>query len=157
MVPKVYSQLGKGLYLNIFNTSNQLGGNDSVEGVCLLNMILMYNKRNPDKGHVWLFPGHQTGNQEQEYIHLYGSNNIMLFQKIYNNMFTTSMPLEAETIKSILLERKKSLDQDSIDEFIDKVFSKKDELELEDQDIKKVKAVYSEIFNDGKKEQDGIW
>jgi hypothetical protein len=157
MVPKVYDQLGKGIYLNLFRTSNQVNGNGLQEGVCLQNMILMYNKRDPDKGHVWLFPGHQTGNQEQEYIHLYGSNNIMLFQKIYNNLFNTSMPIDNSSIKALLTERKKTLSGECIEGFIEKVFTKKDQLELHDLDIEKVKAVYSEIFNDGKKEQDGIW
>lgn len=158
MVPKVFDQLGKGVQLSLFRTSNRMGKNGSkCEGVCLLNMILMYNKRDPDKGHVWLFPGHQTGNQEQEYIHLYGSSNIMLFQKIYNNLFNTSMPLDAESVKSLLLEKKQSLSADNIEEFIGKVFTKKNELELVDSDLDRVKSVYAAIFNDQKKDFDGIW
>ena len=158
MIPDVFNQLGKHVNLSLFKTSNILAGNNSKqEAVCLLNMILMYNKRNPDKGHVWLFPGHQTGKQEQEYIHLYGSTNIMLFQKIYNNMFNSSLPLDATNIKSLLLERKKSLDADNITDFIDTVFSKKAELGLNDMDIQKVKSVYLSIFNDEKKESDDVW
>ncbi len=158
MIPSLFDQLGKQVNLSLFKTSNIMAGNNSVqEAVCLQNMILMYSKRNPDKGHVWLFPGHQTGNQEQEYIHLYGSSNIMLFQKIYNNMYNSSLSLDAENIKGLLLERKKNLDAGNIVDFIDAVYAKRSELELEDLDLNKIKSVYHDIFNDNKTKNDDIW
>ena len=159
MVPKVYRSLNDNVSVSIFKTSASFLNEEVYEAkeVNLLNIILMYNKKNPDKGHLWVFSGHQNDTQEQEYAHIYGRDNIVLYQKIYTNLLNSSIPLNDDTIKALLNSRADNIDSKSIDPFVDKIMKIKDKIQILDSDVVSIKDVYKEIFSDQKKDDDDIW
>ena len=159
MVPKVYRSLNDNVSVSIFKTSASFLNEEVYEAkeVNLLNIILMYNKKNPDKGHLWVFSGHQNDTQEQEYAHIYGRDNIVLYQKIYTNLLNSSIPLNDDTIKALLNSRADNIDSKSIDPFVDKIMKIKDKIQILDSDVVNIKGVYKEIFSDQKKDDDDIW
>jgi hypothetical protein len=159
MIPKLYKSLNDNVQISLFKTSASFVESTkyiSTE-VNMLNMILMYNKKDPDKGHIWIFSGHQYNAQEQEYIHIYGSENVVIFQKLYNNLFNSSMEFNDDTIIGLLNSRNSAIDKNNIEEFIKKVMSIKDILQIKDEDIEQVIDVYKSILTEKEEDDDGIW
>lgn len=159
MIPKVYNSLNENVNISLFKTSASFLDESITQPkeVNLLNMILMYNKKNPDQGHLWVFSGHQNNNQEQEYIHIYGTENIVLYQKIYANLLVSSTPLNDDTIKGLLNSRSKVINLDNFEEFIEKIFKLKEKLQITDNDFENIYYVYKQILAEDKKDEDDIW
>lgn len=159
MIPKVYGSLNDNVNISLFKTSASFLDEKIVahQEVNLLNMIIMYNKKNPDQGHLWVFPGHKNNHQEQEYVHIYGSENIVLYQKIYANLLSSSMPLNDATLKGLLNSRAGEIDESNVEEFIRKILKLQDKLQILDSDVDNIVEVYKEIFQEDKKEEDDIW
>jgi len=159
MIPKVYSSLNKNVSISLFKTSASFLDENIVphQEVNLLNMIIMYNKKNPDQGHLWVFSGHKDNHQEQEYVHIYGSENIVLYQKIYANLLSSSMPLNDATLKGLLNSRAGDINKSNVEEFIQKILKLQDKLQILDTDVKNIIDVYKDILEEDKKDEDAIW
>jgi len=159
MIPKVYNSLNDNVNISLFKTSASFLDEEIIphQEVNLLNMIIMYNKKNPDQGHLWVFSGHKNNHQEQEYVHIYGSENIVLYQKIYANLLASSMPLNDDTLKGLLNSRGSDINQSNVEDFIHKILKLQDKLQILDNDVGNILKVYKDIFEDNKKDEDDIW
>jgi hypothetical protein len=67
------------------------------------------------------------------------------------------MEFNDDTIIGLLNSRNSAIDKNNIEEFIKKVMSIKDILQIKDEDIEQVIDVYKSILTEKEEDDDGIW
>jgi bacterioferritin (cytochrome b1) len=145
-VPTYYDVLNKSVFLSIFNTSRIHNYKELSKATNLINIILMYNKETPNKGHVWLFSSHpEIHVSEREYLHIYG-DNISTLRNIFNDMYNSSDQCEVDLIKKLISQKSKNeVDLNRIYEIIDRVAAQSDFV-FPPEEAENIKNVYANIY-----------
>lgn len=148
-VPLYWPLLNEQVFLGLFMTSNDftgIGGRD----VRLINLILMYRKEEPEKGHVWLFNSHpESVGREQEYLYLYDDENFMFFRGLFNDSWDSSLHLNAQNIREIMRRSMARTKTDDYQQYIEQItgdLSRRFKLQLTNEQIHRIKETYKSIF-----------
>jgi hypothetical protein len=145
-VPTYYDVLNKSVFLSIFNTSRINTYKEISKAVNLINIIIMYNKETPNKGHVWLFSSHpEIHVSEREYLHIYG-DNISTLRNIFNDMYNSSDQCDVDLIKKLISQNSKNeTDINRIYEIIDRAAAQS-EFIFPPSETDNIKSVYASIY-----------
>jgi len=153
LIPKHYEYLNKSAFFSVFKTSRVRQYKESDKSAQIVNLIMMYNRENPNIGHAWLFSTHtETHVNEREYLYLYG-DNISILKSIFNDMYLSSDKLNNDLIKEMISQQtNEQVDIERVNNAIIKLDQQKDILFSKD-DIELIKTVYEKIFNNENQEE----
>jgi hypothetical protein len=153
-IPKYFDVLNKSVFLSVFNASRIQTYRETSKAVNLINIIIMYSKETPNRGHVWLFSSHpEIHVSEREYLHVYG-DNISVLRNIFNDLYNSSDLCDKEIIKRLIsLKSRGEVNLERIYGIIDKL-SAQSELDISLGDIENVKKVYSGVYSMEREEDD---
>lgn len=145
-VPTYYDVLNKSVFLSIFSTSRINSYKEISKAPNLINIIIMYNKETPNKGHVWLFSSHpEIHVSEREYLHIYG-DNISTLRNIFNDMYNSSDQCDVDLIKKLISQKSRNeIDLPRIYEIIDRVANQNDFV-FPASEADSIKSVYASIY-----------
>jgi len=75
-----------------------------VAGVPLINLILLYSKRNPAIGHAWLFGSHDKQGGSQVYLHMAGKGGFTALRSMYDNLYASGLRLTTNVARELMDE-----------------------------------------------------
>ncbi|MBU9712823.1 hypothetical protein [Evansella tamaricis] len=153
LFPKYKGYLNQKAFFSVFRTSNTITDSKPHQSINLINLIIMYNSKNPDIGHAWIFGSHpKIHSSNQEYLHLYGTN-LSILRKIYNDFFNSGTIITEETIKQTLLERNSNLTGDNIREYIERISKLFPLVGIPEEDTDEIVKVYESIMKETSEEE----
>ena len=153
LFPKYKDCLNQKAFFSVFKTSNSMTKIKPEQSINLINLIIMYNSKNPDIGHAWIFGSHpKIHSSNQEYLHLYGTN-LSILRKIYNDFFNSGTVITADMIKQILLERNSQLTESNITQYIEKISKLFPHVGIPEEDLEDIVAVYKSIMKEDSEEE----
>ncbi|EAU54165.1 hypothetical protein AL013_04505 [Mariprofundus ferrooxydans] len=136
--PRYYDKINEGqVSISIIEVSNLQIPDKPVEtslnGIPLINLILLYSKKDPSVGHAWLFGSHDKQGGNQVYLHVAGKGGFSALRSMYDNLFASGTHLTARVAKDMMeyLTRKVNL---ASEEFRHTVESKRTDFGLSESD-----------------------
>ncbi len=144
--PKYYDKIIEGqvglsmIEISKLNLPNVSADRPSI-GVPLINLILLYSKKDPAVGHAWLFGSHDKQGSNQVYLHMAGKGGFTALRSMYDNLFFSGTQLTTNVAKELMSQATNSLDVTS-DKFQQVVENKRVDFGLSDQDAQNAIAFW---------------
>jgi len=137
--------------LSMIEASKLKVGNEMIDQmeVPLINLILLYSKRNPAVGHAWLFGSHNKQGGNQVYLHMAGKGGFMALRSMYDNLYASGLRLTTKVARELMDEATGGLEVSS-DKFQKTIKEKSADFGLTEQEAHDAIEFWASFVQEGK-------